>query len=65
MQYRVIAKIANLREEPSANASVKAQVSKGGIVHVTGDIEGDWYRVQIVNGWMHKSVIEAIDEARR
>lgn len=61
-QYRVIAKIANMREEPSADARVKAQVSSGGIVHVTGETDGDWHRVQIVNGWMHKSVIEAIDK---
>lgn len=61
IQYRVKTEIANLREEPSSAARIKAKVNQGAIVHV-GERDGDWYRVQVVNGWMHKSVIEPIEK---
>ncbi len=61
-QYRATSN-ANIRDEPDAKASVAAVVGAGAIVHVDPDRtpDGEWLPVILVRGWVHKSVVEALE----
>jgi SH3-like domain-containing protein len=54
---------ANLRQEASLKAPVVTVLKAGSVVtldvHRTQD--GDWLPVVYVRGWLHKSVVEALE----
>lgn len=62
-QYRITTTKANLRNEPDAKAGIVAVVEAGAIVHVDPDRtpDGEWLPVILVRGWVHKSVVEALE----
>lgn len=63
MQYRITTTKANVRNEANVKADVVAVMSAGAILHVDPDRtpDGDWLPVMIVRGWIHSSVVEAIE----
>ena len=61
-QYRTVTR-ANLRNEASAEAAVITTLATGTIVNVDTDRtpDGDWLPVVLVRGWVHQSVVEAVE----
>lgn len=59
-------KTANVREEASTGSRVVAALADGTIVHVDSERtpDGDWLPVLFARGWVHRSVVEAIDNAK-
>lgn len=60
--------VANIRSEPSKDASVVVKMVRGAKLPVV-DVRGNWYRIELYNGkyaWVSKNVVqlEAYDESR-
>jgi hypothetical protein len=62
-QYRVTTTKANLRNESHVMAGIVSVLEAGAIVHIDTDRtpDGDWLPVVLVRGWVHQSVVEAVE----
>lgn len=64
-QYRITGTLrANVREEASDKARVLFQLAPGAIVHAdpARTKDGEWLPVMVIRGWVHRSLLEMIDE---
>ena len=67
LKVRVIVRRANVRQKPSLNSEVVAQVTRGGILQVDGK-EGEWYLIRLplklegyaLPGYIHQSIVEVV-----
>lgn len=65
IQYRITGTLrANVREEPSTDSRVLFQLAVGAIVHAdpARTRDGDWLPVVMVRGWVHRSLLEVLDD---
>lgn len=54
---------ANIREEASTASRIVVALERGQIVNIDPDRtqDGDWLPVLFARGWVHSSVVEAIE----